>query len=202
MRQNKCLSVLFCCAIFLGKVSWLKLYGFTHPSWGYDPIFSFRLNSSSAGLTQRVLVCTLSHIFFLSLARIFFPDLVKKFVVSLFCSLVISSWWRDAITTDSNALMKLVDSNERNPKMNLHSIRFSYVFVRFFTFLLLLDKVCACSSAFLCVHVRTNQTVTYWTKIFRKNFFVKGYSSILKYRSYPSYTKFLNKIFTYIQQST
>ena len=29
-----------------------------------------------------------------------------------------------------------------------------------------------------------------------------GYSSILKYRSYRSYTKFLNKIFTYIQKST
>ena len=79
--------------------------------------------------------------------------------------------------------------------MGLHSIRFSYVFVRFFTFLLLLDKVCAFSSAFLCVHIRTNQIVTYWTKVFRKKFFVKRYSSILKYRSYPSYTKFLNKIF-------
>ena len=51
-------------------------------------------------------------------------------------------------------------------KVNLHSIRFSYVFVRFFTFLLLLDKVCAFSSAFLCVHIRTNQTVTYWAKVF------------------------------------
>ena len=83
-------------------------------------------------------------------------------------------------------------------KVNLHSIRFSYVFVRFFTFLLLLYKVCAFSSAFLCVHIRTNQTVTYWTKVFRKNFFVKGYISISKYRSYRSYTKFLNKIFIYI----
>ena len=54
----------------------------------------------------------------------------------------------------------------RKVKVNLHSIRFSYVFVRFFTFLLLLDKVCAFSSAFLCVHIRTNQTVTYWTKVF------------------------------------
>ena len=51
-------------------------------------------------------------------------------------------------------------------KVNLHSIRFSYVFVRFFTFLLLLDKECAFSSAFLCVHIRTNQRVTYWTKVF------------------------------------
>ena len=83
-------------------------------------------------------------------------------------------------------------------KVNLHSIRFSYVFVRFFTFLVLLDKVCAFSSAFLCVHIRTNQTVTYWTKVFRKKIFVKGYSSISKYRSYRSCTKFLNKIFIYI----
>ena len=68
----------------------------------------------------------------------------------------------------------------------------------FFAFLLLLDKVCAFSSAFLCVHMRTNQTVTYWTKVFQKKFFVKEYSSISKYRSYRSYTKFLNKIFIYI----
>ena len=39
--------------------------------------------------------------------------------------------------------------SKRTLKVNLHSIRFSYVFVRFFTFLLLLDKVCAFSSAFL-----------------------------------------------------
>ena len=79
--------------------------------------------------------------------------------------------------------------------MNLHSIRFSYVFVRFFMFLLLLDKICAFSSAFLCVHIRTNQTVTYWTKVFRKIFFVKGYSSISKYRSYRSYTKLFEQNF-------
>ena len=48
-------------------------------------------------------------------------------------------------------------------KVNLHSIRFSYVFVRFFTFLLLLfqEKAHTFSSAFLKVHIRTNQTVTY-----------------------------------------
>ena len=40
-------------------------------------------------------------------------------------------------------------------KVNLHSIRFSYVFVHFFTFLLFFEKVCAFSSAFLCVHIRT-----------------------------------------------
>ena len=68
------------------------------------------------------------------------------------------------------------------------------VFVRFFTFLLLRKKVCAFSFAFLYVHIRTNQTVTYGTKVFRKIFFIKGYSSILKYRSYRSHTKFLNKI--------
>ena len=61
-----------------------------------------------------------------------------------------------------------------NVKVNLHSIRFSYVFVRFFTFLLLLDKVCAFSSAFLCVHIRTNQTVHIMDKIFLKKIFCKG----------------------------
>ena len=75
-------------------------------------------------------------------------------------------------------------------KVNLHSVRFSYVFVRFFTFLLLLDKVCAFSSAFLCVHIRTNQTVTYWIKVFRKKFFegVQRYFEI-------SLLSFIHKIF-------
>ena len=52
-----------------------------------------------------------------------------------------------------------------------------------FTFLLLREKVCAFSSAFLYVHIRSNQTVTYWTKLFRKKLFLKRYNSILKYRS-------------------
>ena len=99
---------------------------------------------------------------------------------------------------DKPNYFELFTFSAKTLKVNLHSIRFSYVFVRFFTFLLLLDKVCAFSSAFLCVHIRTNQTVSYWTKVFRKNFFVKGYISISKYRSYRSYTKFLNKIFIYI----
>ena len=43
----------------------------------------------------------------------------------------------------------------------------------FFTFLLL-EKVCAFSSAFWLVHIRTNQTVTHWAKVFQKKFFVKG----------------------------
>ena len=37
--------------------------------------------------------------------------------------------------TSTSALKEIV-------KVNLHSIRFSYVFVRFFTFLLLLEKIC------------------------------------------------------------
>ena len=77
-------------------------------------------------------------------------------------------------------------------KVNLHSIRFSYVFVRFFTFLVLLDKACAFSSAFICVHIRTNQTVTYWTKVFRKKFFVKGYVQLYFEISLLS---FIHKIF-------
>ena len=102
------------------------------------------------------------------------------------------------VTKAGNKMSKLRITSSINLKVNLHSIRFSYVFVRFFAFLLLLDKVCAFSSAFLCVHIRTNQTITYWTKVFRKKFFVKGYSFISKYRSYRSYTKFLNKIFIFI----
>ena len=74
-------------------------------------------------------------------------------------------------------------------------------FVRFCPFSLLRKKVCNFSSTFLYVHIRINQTGTYWTKVVRKKYFVKGYSSILKYRSYHLYTKFLNKIFINIQQS-
>ena len=50
----------------------------------------------------------------------------------------------------SRALLDIVCKSSRLllVKVNLHSIRFSCVFVRFFTFLLLLDKVCAFSSAF------------------------------------------------------
>ena len=45
-------------------------------------------------------------------------------------------------------------------KVDLHSIRFSSVFVRFFTFLLYREKVRDFSSAILYVHIRTNQIVT------------------------------------------
>ena len=76
-------------------------------------------------------------------------------------------------------------------KVNLHSIRFSYVFVRFFAFLLLLDKVCAFSSAFLCVHIRTNQTVTYGKKVFRKKIFCKGVQLYFEI----SLLSFIHKIF-------
>ena len=80
-------------------------------------------------------------------------------------------------------------------KLDLHSICFSSVFAVFFKFLLLRKKVCNFSSAFLYVNILTNQIVTYWTKVFQKNFFGKRYSSTLKYRYYRSHTKFLNKIF-------
>ena len=51
------------------------------------------------------------------------------------------------------------------------------------------------SSAFLNAHIRTNHTVTYWTKVFRKKIFVKGYGPILKYRSHRSYIKFFEQKF-------
>ena len=46
-----------------------------------------------------------------------------------------------------------------------HSFFFHF---RSFFYVFLLDKICAFSSAFLYVHIRTKQTVTYWTKVFRK----------------------------------
>ena len=71
---------------------------------------------------------------------------------------------------------KSLSSSKHNNllEVNLHSNRFSSVFVRVFTFLLLREQVCPFSSAFLYVHIRTNQTVTYWTKVFRKNFLLRG----------------------------
>ena len=74
-------------------------------------------------------------------------------------------------------------------------LRWIYAIFVFRLFLLSRGKVCAFSFAFLYVRIRTNQTVTYWAKVFRKNFFVKEYSSIFKYLSYQSYKKFLNIIF-------
>ena len=43
-----------------------------------------------------------------------------------------------------------------------------------YPFLLFREKVYAFSSAFLYVHIRTNQTVTYQTKVFPKKIFCKG----------------------------
>ena len=66
----------------------------------------------------------------------------------------------------------------------------------FFTFFLLREKVWDFSSAFLYDRIRTNQfSEKKKDESFPKKNFVKGYSSIVKYRSYRSYTKFLNKVF-------
>ena len=43
-----------------------------------------------------------------------------------------------------------------------------------YPFLLFREKVYAFSSTFLYVHIRTNQTVTYRTKVFQKKIFCKG----------------------------
>ena len=75
----------------------------------------------------------------------------------------------------------------------LIKVKMDYHSIRFFTFLLLREQVYPFSSAFLCVHIRTNQTVTTDKSFPKKKFFAKRYSLILKYRSYHSYTKFLSK---------
>ena len=75
--------------------------------------------------------------------------------------------------------------------MDLHSIGFSSVFVRFCISI----KSMLFLPAFLKVHIRTNQNASYWTKVFRKNIFVKGYSFLLKYRSHRSCINFFDKIF-------
>ena len=79
--------------------------------------------------------------------------------------------------------------------VNLHTIRFSSVFLRL------------CFSVkkytifyphfYMSISALTSQSHT-GQKFSEKKFFVKGYSSILKYRSSRSYTKFLNKIFIYV----
>ena len=59
-----------------------------------------------------------------------------------------------------------------------------------YPFLLLLEKKMPFSIRIFISPYPHNQTVTYRTKVFRKKFFVTGYSSIVKYRSYRSHTKF------------
>ena len=57
--------------------------------------------------------------------------------------------------------------------------------------MLIREKVCDFSSAFLYVHIRTNQTVTYWTKVFRKKFFCQGVQLYFEI----SLLSFIHKIF-------
>ena len=64
-------------------------------------------------------------------------------------------------------------------------------FVRFFTCLLLREQVCRFSSAFLFAHIRTNQTVTYWTKVVRKKIFCKAVQPYFE----MSLLSFIHKIF-------
>ena len=70
-------------------------------------------------------------------------------------------------------------------KVDLHSIRFLYVFF-------LHEKVRSCLSTFLYIHIRTNQTGHILDTVFQKEFFVKGYSPTLKYRCHHFYAKFLS----------
>ena len=78
---------------------------------------------------------------------------------------------------------------DTNILMNLRSIHFSSLC----PFFLLHEKVCSFSSAFLYVHIRTNQTVIHWVKVSgkkEKKFFckrVKPYYEI-------SFSSFTHKI--------
>ena len=84
--------------------------------------------------------------------------------------------------------------------MDLHSIRFSYVFVRFLRNCFSVKKYELFPPYFyMSISALTRQSHT-GQKFSEKKFFVKGYSSILKYRPYRLYTKFWNKIF-YIYNS-
>ena len=56
-------------------------------------------------------------------------------------------------------------------KVDLHSIRFSFDFVHFF---FSIKKYVFFSSTFANALIRTNQTTTCWTKVFRKKNFFKG----------------------------
>ena len=83
--------------------------------------------------------------------------------------------------------------------MNLHSIRFSYVFVSFFTFLLFLDKVCAFHPHFyLSISALTRQSHT-GQKFSEKFFFCKGALLYFKISLLSFIHKIWNKIFIYIQ---
>ena len=87
-------------------------------------------------------------------------------------------------------------------KVNLHRIRFLSVFASPWT-----STVCPFSSAFLYVHIRTNQTVAYWTKVVRKKFLQRVHDfeiSILSFihkifeqNFYQYVTVYLVRIWTY-----
>ena len=55
--------------------------------------------------------------------------------------------------------------------VDLHCNCFWSAFLHFF----LHEKICSCLCTYLYVYIHIDQTVTYWTKVFQKNFW-KGYS--------------------------
>ena len=89
-----------------------------------------------------------------------------------------------AKTVDPSPIRRHIKSKN---KVGLALYPFFFRFDLFCAFFLH-AKVCASFVRIFYVHIHTNQTVTYQTKVFR-NFSVKGCSFILKYRSLRSYTR-------------
>ena len=75
-------------------------------------------------------------------------------------------------------------------KMDLHNIRFSSALVPTFCFSVK-NYVLFRSHFYMSVSALI-KTVTYWSKVFRKKIFVKGYGSVLKYRTHRLCTLFLS----------
>ena len=90
---------------------------------------------------------------------------VHNYFWNIFCKRLIGDHF--LCSTVANRFSQL---RRINTVIRFSSVFIRFFFIRFFTFLLLHEKVCAFSSAFLYVHICTNQTITYWTKVFRKFF--------------------------------
>ena len=79
-------------------------------------------------------------------------------------------------------------------KVNLHSIRFLYVFVLFFTFLLLREKVCAFHPHFY-KSISALSRLLYVDKNFVQKFCVGTIRAIFRNKAVPLYKKFFRKTF-------
>ena len=114
-------------------------------------------------------------------------------------------WWCATCVWSNYVLIALIALKTSNNFLYLHFIlllTWSYTVFVFCLFLLLRKKVCTFSSAFLYAHIHTNQTATYWTKVFQKKLYfeislLSFIHKILEQNFYLYVTVYLVWIWTY-----